>query len=313
MRLRMGRFARELYYTRGRAVLPREEVRRRVALACGHLGYVTGLFEYIMTDMLLLRAFAVTGCVLIVGYQVAQPRIQMVTTFWNSAFAVLNLYQIHALVRRLPAMSDEEVKLFEALGGEARLKQRSFQELLEVGVWRFLEAGEKLAQEGMAAEAPEVCLLASGSCDVQFGGLITGRLGPGSVIGEVWALAPEAPEERSIESRTASATVAAGGMGARCFCLPLAQLQALPELREALHEIFAGALGERVRHMHVEHRLLQYKAVLEVACAAGPDPPHAVLAAIAGFRQKHGVTEDDHFRATQAVPRCVSSKLIRAF
>jgi len=32
----------ELYYTKTRAVLPRQELKRRGALVLGHAGYVTG-------------------------------------------------------------------------------------------------------------------------------------------------------------------------------------------------------------------------------------------------------------------------------
>jgi len=309
MRLRLGRFARELYYARTRAVLPREEVKRRLALVCGHLGYVTGIFEYIMTDMFYLRIFSICGCGLIVGYQAAQPRILWVPTLWNAAFTFINIYQLRVLTRRLPAMSDEEQLLYAALGGEERLEQQIFQEVLEVGTWKFLDAEEKLAEEGLAAVDAEVCLLASGSCEVQLGSLLLGRLGPGSIIGEVWELAPDADCNAP---KPASATVMAGNKGARCFCIPLKQLQNNPKLHEALHGIFATALADKILNMNQDRRLLQYKAVLEVACSAGPDPPPAVLAAVAGYRRQHGVTDEEHFRATQAVPRCVSSRLIRA-
>jgi len=337
MRLRLGRFAWELYYAKTRAVLPKEEVRRRVALVCGHLGYVTGIFEYIMTDMFWLRVFSIAGCGLICGYQMAQPRILYTAAFWNGTFALINVYQLHILCRRLPAMTEEEQLLFEALGGEARLARRAFQELLEVGTWHTYEAGELLAKEGATAEAPQVCLLAAGACEVQLGGLALGRLGPGSVIGEVWELdldhaaggvqaepggdtraawaatvatVPSPPVARLLP-RPSSATVAAGRQGARCFCIPLRELRESSHLHEALYGIFATALADKIHSIHQDRRLLQYRAVLEVACAAGEDPPATVFEAVARYRRQHGVTDDEHFRATKAVPRCVSSRFLR--
>lgn len=312
MRLRLGRFAWELYYTRSKAVLPKQEVRRRIALVCGHLGYVTGVLEYVMTDIIKLRCIAISGCMLIVGYQLTQPQVQWPSAFWNSGFALLNVYQLYYLCRWFPPMTEEEEKLYMELGGEEQLAQRTFQELLEVGSWRTVEAQECLTQEGRVAETPEVYLLASGSCDVKLGGLVMSRLSAGSVIGEVWALTRGDPTDIAPADRTASATVAAGGQGARCFCLPLAQLRALPKLHEALTTVFAKALADHVTTLRNDHKVLNYKAVLEVACNAGPDPPAAVLAALSSFRQKHGVSNDQHFRATQAVPRCTNSKLIRS-
>eukprot|EP00971_Amphidinium_carterae_P101120 2000267-Amphidinium_carterae.1 len=69
VRLRIGRFASELYYTRTRVVLPKEERRRKMTLFLGHSGYVTGLLEYMMTDIILLRTFAIAGCGMIASYQ----------------------------------------------------------------------------------------------------------------------------------------------------------------------------------------------------------------------------------------------------
>lgn len=313
MRLRLGRFAWELYYTRSRAVLPRQEVQRRIGLICGHGGYLSGLLEYAMTDIIALRLFAIAGGVLVLGYQVCQPKVQWPSAYWNAAFAAINIYQLYVLARWLPAMTEEEENLFKLLGGEDQFVRRQFQLLLEVGAWRFLDVGEKLAVEGRVAEIPEVCLLSSGSCDIRFGSLVTGRLGPGSVIGEVWALDPGHFQDRASANRAAAATVAAGVQGARCLCIPLEALQAQPKLRESLHVVFAGALADGVSRRNQDRRLLQYKAVLEVACSTGPDPPDEVIAAIARFRQQHGLTDAEHYRVTEAVPRCTSSRILRGY
>jgi len=313
VRLRLGRFAWELYYTRTRAVLPREEVRRRAALVCGHLGYVTGGLEYVMTDMLWLRVFALSGCVLIVGYQAAQPKIQWLSAGWNSIFSLVNIYHIYLLTRRSPPLTEEAAALFEALGGEARLARQQFQTLLEVGEWRFLDAGEKLTEEGRPGTAREVCLLSAGSCDVLLGGLVVARLGPGSVVGEVGAL--ELDARPSVASKDddlprPSATVVARAGGLRCLCVPLKQLEGAPELREALQGVFASALAGKVLAMNQESRHLQYAAVLEVACSAGVDPNPAVAAAVASFRRRHSITDEEHLRTAQTLRRCSGSRLL---
>jgi len=157
-------------------------VRRRIALVAGHLGYITGLFEYIMTDILLLRAFALSGCVLIVGYQAAQPKIQMLSAGWNSVFSLVNIYHIVLLLRRLPPLSEEEASLLVSLG--ERLTRKQFHSILQAGEWRSFESGERLAEEGARSAEREVFLIAAGECDVLQGGIPVGCLTAGGVVGE---------------------------------------------------------------------------------------------------------------------------------
>lgn len=308
VRLRLGRFAWELYYTRTKAAAPpREEVRRRMAVLCGHLGYITGLFEYVSTDMLWLRSFALSGCVLIVGYQMAQPKIQWLSAGWNSVFSLVNIYHIGLLLRQLPVLSEEEAGLLAALGD--RLTARQFQSLLEAGEWRSYEDGEMLTQEGSCSSDREVCLVAAGVCEVRLGGLEVGRLGPGGVVGEVGALAL-CSGSKAAPPPPASATVVARG-SVRCLSLPWAQLKAEAGLGEAgpgeaLRSIVAAALAAKVVAMHEESRALQYGAVLEMACAAMERPDPSVVAALAAFRSRRGISDEEHIRISQGVARCVS-------
>lgn len=325
--MRLGRFAWELYYTRTKAVLPREEVRRRAALVFGHLGYITGVFEYVMTDMFWLRFFALSGCTMIVGFQMAQPKIQWLSAGWNTVYSVVNIYQIYLLERRLPALTEESAALFEALGGESKLQPKQFARLLEVGAWRFLDAGEKLKEQGSDATllVREVCLISAGSCDVFLGDLVVAHLGPGSVVGEVGALAldpatssaigalcrPLSAGAGSVAVPRPSATVVAREGGLRCLCVPLDRLEKEPELRDALQGIFASALGEKVLAMNQESRSLQYAAVLEMACHPGVRPDGAVATAISAFRRRHSISDEEHSRAFASLTRrCTESALL---
>mmetsp|Transcript_6006 Transcript_6006/g.13932 ORF Transcript_6006/g.13932 Transcript_6006/m.13932 type:complete len:414 (-) Transcript_6006:24-1265(-) len=326
VRLRLGRFAWELYYTRTRAQLPREEFRRRVALIFGHLGYITGLGEYAMTDMLALRFFAMSGCLMIVGYQCAQPKILKLSAGWNSLYAAINLYHIYLLKKPYEPLSEEAQLLHEALGGAEKVPLGHFHQLLRVGHWRYVEAGTVLTEDDEAVEdevpeantmgsqvrrllgrepkpgGPEVLLIASGQCDVFVHNMVVARLGPGSVLGEVGAVASRAGEvgaQREIPPRNTTVIASEGGM--RFFCVALNRLEYEPELRDALQGIFAAALAEKVVAMSSETKIVQYAAVLEMACHPGI-PEHSIQVALAEFRRKHLITDEEHDRVVQSLP-----------
>lgn len=300
VRLRQGRFAWELYYTRTKAVLPREEVRRRVALIAGHLGYVTGLLEYVMVDMLWLRTFALSGCVLIVGYQVAQPRINMLSAGWNTIFSAVNIYHIFLLVRGLPELSAEEAELLSVHVGHMTPQQ--YRLVLEAGTWREFAAGDLLCEspeaDGDGAVA-EVCLVAAGECEVVMDGLIVARIGPGGVAGEVAIAARGMAGDAGAADKGDAVVVATAAM--RCLCLPLTKLQQDSELRDALQGVFAVSLAAKVRAANSESRAQEYRAVLEVLGGgeAGPEP--AVAAVLEAFRRQHGITDQEHVRVARSM------------
>jgi len=302
VRLRLGRFAWELYYTRTRAVLPRAEVRRRVALVAGHLGYITGLFEYVMTDMLWLRAFALSGCVLIVGYQMAQPKIQKLSAGWNTIFSLVNIYHIALLLRKLPPLSEEEASLLDALA--ERLTRSQFHALLQAGEWRSFGSGERLAAEGSGGAEQEVFLISSGECDVVQGDVPVGRLTAGGVVGEVGLLA-EAPGDQCPDVEASASVVARGGV--RCLCLPRARLQKEPELQEALQGVFAAALAAKVDALPRQWTLQRYAALLQLAAAVGPGEAggEAVLAEAEAFGEQSGLSDEERRGVAEAVQRAL--------
>ena len=70
-----------------------------------------------MTDMLRLRLFALTGCVLIVSFQAVQPRKQWVSLGWNSVYCAVNLYHINLLLQERPRRLQQERR--KAIGLES--------------------------------------------------------------------------------------------------------------------------------------------------------------------------------------------------
>lgn len=306
-----------------------------MALLCGHLGYVTGMLEYVMTDMVLLRSFAMTGCMLIVGYQVAQPRVLWLSAGWNSVYAMVNLYHIFLLKRSPPDLEEDAAMLYASLGGEARLERWRFQDLLDLGEWRVFEAGARLTEEGPAATegagaAGEVRFLASGACDVYVDGLWAGSIAPGGVIGEVKALAATGPSPRS------SASVVARAPGARCLCVSLAQLRDDTRLWASIQGVLAAGLAEKVRAGQRDAPAMRYAAVLELVqgaaaavgdhddasgdgaeaplslvVASGGLPP-ALAAELGAFGRRHGFTPGERERAAALLALRDEAEALRA-
>eukprot|EP00435_Cladocopium_sp_Y103_P004041 s837_g1.t1 len=123
-----------------------EESKRRLGLLCGHAGYVTGLFEYVMTDILHLRIFALTGCALIVSFQALQPRRQWISVSWNSIYCAVNLFHISLLLQERPRSLRKEEEELQRVLGEHVLHQQILA-LSEAGEWQCL-CGGLLVEEG---------------------------------------------------------------------------------------------------------------------------------------------------------------------
>mmetsp|Transcript_8394 Transcript_8394/g.21457 ORF Transcript_8394/g.21457 Transcript_8394/m.21457 type:complete len:317 (+) Transcript_8394:141-1091(+) len=302
VRLRVGRFAWELYYTRTKAVLPRQEIKRRLALGLGHLGYITGLLEYIMTDMILLRSFAISGCTMIVGFQLVQPKVQWLSISWNTVYCFVNLFQIHVILRPPPELTEEETELQKATGG--RLEARTLRALAELGEWRSFSEGADLTEEGCSGAEAAMHILLSGTCEVRLGDCQVGHLGPGGVVGEAGLVS-----STSSTSRAGITVVTRGSV--RSLCVPVEALRAQmgrePELCDAMHSFCARSLASKVLEMSKGSKLQQYEAILEVTRGAATDAlgELAVSAAVARFKQEAGISDDDHERVSCGLPQNV--------
>lgn len=310
VRLRLARFALDLSYTQTKALFRREEFRRKAGLALGHTGYIVGLFEYIMTDMMALRGFAVAGCTMIVGFQLMQPRVQFISVFWNSVFCGVNLYQMHLLCLPEPEPSEDEAALLAAL--DNRLSVQQLRTLAKAGSWRAFDDGDvvsfspgRAADPGLAdaaeggtgapPDAPackrELYLIASGFFSVRLGPLPLGELGPGSVAGELGSILGEGREAVHIVARGQ----------ARCLCLPCDSLEDVlrndSALQGAVQGIMARSLAAKVCARSRASGALQYSALLEAA--SGMDDQPAMAAALKRYRQQHGVSEETQRRARE--------------
>ncbi|CAK9100594.1 unnamed protein product [Durusdinium trenchii] len=159
-----------------------EESKRRLGLLCGHAGYVTGLFEYVMTDMLKLRLFALTGCALIVSFQAVQPRKQWVSVGWNSVYCAVNLFHIGLLLSERPRSLEEDERQLQKVLGDHVLHTQILS-LSEAGQWQHFLPGTALIEEGHREDDAQVCIIVRGCCGLRIRGFKVGHLTPGAAVG----------------------------------------------------------------------------------------------------------------------------------
>lgn len=324
-------------------------MKHHIGMVCGHAGYITGLFEYVMTDMLWLRVFAFAGCALIVGYQAVQPKIQWVSTGWNTIFCMMNLYHIRLLRQAEPRkLVEDELELHQVLG-EHLASRSQVLSLLEEGVWQTLAPGSVIVEEGRTTDEMQVLIIVRGGCDIYIKGFRMGRLQPGSAVGfelaALRALEGGGSRERDEEGRGASAAatiVVDNHSEALCLRVPWARLIAEPSLLEVLRMSTTRSLAAQVAASDSAARLLEYGAVLEMTCYASqaaantaaapssrrtmsriwppvplpsePAPVSSVSKLEESLRQARlrlGITPQEHCRVAETLPdQCRTSQLL---
>eukprot|EP00927_Polykrikos_kofoidii_P079327 TRINITY_DN76109_c0_g1_i1.p1 TRINITY_DN76109_c0_g1~~TRINITY_DN76109_c0_g1_i1.p1 ORF type:complete len:334 (-),score=44.18 TRINITY_DN76109_c0_g1_i1:498-1499(-) len=293
VRLRVGRFAWELYYTRTAAVLPRQEMKRRAGILLGHLGYITGMAEYVMTDMVMLRSFAVCGCSMIAGFQLVQPKVQWISVIWNTTYASINLSQIYLLTRSPPPLTDEEEALLHVIGG--LMSHTELKTISSIGSWRFFEDGMRLADASQPDADREIFIIASGSCCVCVGGVEVGHLRPGSVIG-VDAMSSPASPTPPVGTTLVGTVISRGDV--KCLAIPVESFNEClnndDALRGAVNGLLANSLAANMAARLDACKAQEYEAILEVTC--GSVATSSVSSALSGFRSDRGISEEEHAR-----------------
>lgn len=286
-----------LEHMRQRWVLANHATLHRVGLIVGHGGYILGLLEYGVTDIVWLRLFAIGCCGMVLGYQLLQPRVQWITAGWMVVYVSINVYQLAILEGGAPArpLSWEEERLYAFFS--QHMDPREFVELVSLGEWYWLVDGACLAEEGSDSADGGLVVVSMGSCDVSVHGRKVAELVPGCVMGEVALLA---------EGGVSSATVRARG-SVRCIVVPAARVQALltekPEMKAPLERVLADSLASKLVGMNQRARARNYRAVLEVACQL--EESEALAAKLAKYRGWHEVSDELHLRLVDELPQCV--------
>lgn len=266
-----------------------------LGVVIGNGGFMFGALEYGMTDIILLRCFAIMGCGSIILYQMLQPRLQYVSAGWNGIYVLTNIIQLKiAAASPPPELSWEEARLHELF--EKNISATHFFEILALGEWLWLVDGAVLAEEGASPEEAQLTFVTEGTCSVSLNGEKVAEMGPGSTIGELGMLV-DGP---------VSATVAAAGP-VRCFSVPIRslreRLEAEPTLRAPLEKLFSGTLATKALAMDDTLPLQNYRAMLEVACTL--DEFEGISEGVQEYRVQHGVSAELHAQLMEELPQCV--------
>jgi hypothetical protein len=165
----------------------------------GHLSYILIAVSYWMTNIFWLRVAAVIGLSLEIVYFLLSGGDLRAGIGWDVVFIVINLYQIHRLVKdrlslRLP--EDDRELLRGVLAG---LDDAQIARLLAASTFTDIPAGTVLVQENQELE--QLFFICSGRVKVSIGGREVSHLEAGNFVGEV-AFLTERPASATVTSES---------------------------------------------------------------------------------------------------------------
>jgi CRP-like cAMP-binding protein len=202
----------------------------------GHLAYVFLVASMVMRRMLWLRLLALAAFVTGISYS-ALVLHDPVGTFWESLLAAINLVQLALIAaenRRARFLPQERALVEGLFPGFSRRVQR---QVLNLGRWQTLAAGEVLATEGQPVAA--LSYLAEGRARVLVGGAVVAERGPGALIGEL-TVASGAPAHGTVTLSTAALVWQAGAEDIRRV------LATRPEQAAAFQSAFFRAVSAKL-------------------------------------------------------------------
>lgn len=151
-----------------------------------HAANVLLLVAYSVRDILWLRLFAVASGMISIPYFVLQPTPLWVPIGWTVVFAGINLFQSYRLfVERRPVQLTPDEEMIRNLAFKD-LPPRKVLQLLSVGSWTTISAGERLIEPGKYAEV--ILLLVQGAVRIARNGDVLGDLVVGNLVGSALLL-----------------------------------------------------------------------------------------------------------------------------
>jgi len=280
-----------------------------MSTSIGHAGYIMGMLEYGVTDIWWLRVWAISGCGMVVLFQLLQPQCQWLSAGWCFVYVMVNIFQMMGEGEQPdPPLTEDEEKLYDLL--QSRISVREFADLAYYGDWTVFYAGDLLAAPQGTVDNKEKCLylIAEGSCEVSAAGRRITLLKPGSVVGEVVHLLDALkPTGKQLSDSCDVPTQVSAHEKVRCLALPVAEVQTLwrrrPDLHKPIIKLLSSSLLAKegcVLGEALEDR--RYKAVLEVACPMVNQP--GVAEGVAAYRRRNSISSDAHKRLLADVPQC---------
>jgi len=283
------------------------EQASRIGTYLGNAGYFIGLLEYSVTDIVLLRIFAIVGCGMVVAFQCLQPKVQWLSAGWCAIYVAVNIVQLWFLWGTpTPSLTWEQERLHSHFADVMNVVE--FHALMELGEFVWMPDGSLLAEEGEAEPniqgETQLFFVAEGRCHILVNNKIVADIGPGQVVGEIGLLTDNVSAGKS--------TIVASG-SVRCFSVPVSQVSELmesrPDLKNPLEKLLAGSLAAKMKSMNERVQSGIYRAVLEVACSVPVS--EAILAGVQEFRTKHGISDRLHAGILAEIPQCMDKLALR--
>jgi Cyclic nucleotide-binding domain len=139
------------------------------------------LVAYSVRDILWLRLFAVASAIIAIPYFVLQPAPLWVPIGWSALFASINLFQsCRIFLERRPVKLTPDEEMIRRLGFED-LPPRKLLQLLSVGMWTNVPAGERIVERDKRPE--NVLLIVQGTVRIARNGRALGELVAGHLAG----------------------------------------------------------------------------------------------------------------------------------
>lgn len=149
----------------------------------GHVSYVMIAISYYATNIYWLRVLAVIGLLFEILYFTLSGVAMYTGIAWGVVFILINVYQIHRLIReRINLRRMGDVVLLRQ-GAFAGLDDAQLSRLVTAGSWRNIEPASRLTRQGKPVD--ELVLLCTGSASVQVDDRTVANLQAGSLCGEM--------------------------------------------------------------------------------------------------------------------------------
>jgi len=146
-----------------------------------HASNITRILSFNAKDMLWLRALAIAASVIGLPYFYLQGRILWEPIVWSMIFIGINGYRLARLwIERRPiVLSRDEAKLYNLTFFP--LNPRQFLELVQLGRWADLNAGQVLIRPGEPIE--ELAVPLTESIEGKVSNRTLGRFSAGAIVG----------------------------------------------------------------------------------------------------------------------------------
>jgi Popeye protein conserved region len=205
-----------------------------------HAANVLLLVAYSVRDILWLRLFAVAASLISIPYFVLQPTMLWAPLSWSIVFAAINLLQSWRLFieRRPVKLTPEEEEIRRLVFRD--LPPRKVLQVLSIGSWTTLEAGERLIESGKRPET--VSLIVRGKVQVTRDGRVLGELIAGDFVGSALILS-------GIPAEVDAVTVEPGRAMRWQVAALERYLSANPETRTIMLQHVARDLAEKVERV----------------------------------------------------------------